>query len=89
MTRGMTVCLGMDYKDEMYVEHALLYSRVEALAKAGIWETKDGKKIRVEDMTDSHIRNTIALLKRHNVCDLWMPWIARLEKELERRADGR
>lgn len=83
------MCLGMDYKDELRVEHALHYCMVENQAKSGIWETKDGRKIPVEEMTDSHIRNTIAMLKRHNVCDLWMPWITRLEKELERRANGR
>ena len=31
----------------------------------GWWETKDNKKIKIEDMNINHIKNTINYLKRH------------------------
>ena len=34
--------------------------------KKGWWETKDHKKIKIEDMETSHIENTIKYLKRNN-----------------------
>ena len=34
--------------------------------KDGWWETKDHKKIKIEDMETSHIQNTINFLKKHN-----------------------
>ena len=32
--------------------------------QTAIWKTRDGKEIRVCDMTDSHLKNTIAFLER-------------------------
>lgn len=33
--------------------------------KEGWWETKDHKKLKIEDMETSHIENTIKYLKKH------------------------
>ena len=33
--------------------------------KEGWWETKDHKKLKIEDMETSHIENTIRYLKNH------------------------
>lgn len=32
--------------------------------KEGWWETKDHRKLKIEDMDTTHIKNTIAFLKR-------------------------
>lgn len=37
-----------------------------------IWKTRDGKKIRVCDMDDAHLGNTIAFLER------WAEWCQRI-----------
>ena len=36
-----------------------------------IWVTKDGQSIRVKDMTDSHLVNTIRFLKRKSLNELY------------------
>ena len=32
-----------------------------------LWTTKDGQRINPQDMTTSHIKNSLAMLKRHGV----------------------
>lgn len=61
---------------------------VEDEAEYGVWTTKDGKQIPIEEMTTSHIQNTIAFIKRTDETDLYLPWIKVFERELERRKDG-
>lgn len=52
------------------------------------WTTKNGKEIPVSDMELSHIKNTIAMLKRSKSEHKAIPlWITIFEKELKRRAN--
>ena len=76
---------GSEATAEMEADFAVLEATVETSAREGIWTTRDGRRIAVEDMTDSHIRNTIAYLERNDVCDIYLPWIVRLKRELKKR----
>lgn len=76
---------GREIVEEMEADFAVLEASIEMSAQKGIWTTRDGQRIAVEDMTDSHIRNTIAYLKRNDVYDIYLPWITRMQKELKRR----
>lgn len=49
------------------------------------WETKDGNKININDMTDKHIMNTIDFLKRKEQKPFVLEWIKILMFELEQR----
>ena len=63
-----------------------IYEEIEAEAHEGIWQTKDGKRIPVSEMSDSHLRNTIAYLERKDDCDLMLPWIEVMRNELDKRS---
>lgn len=76
---------GREIVEEMEADFAVLEASIEMSARKGIWTTRDGQRIAVEDMTDSHIRNTIAYLERNDVCDIYLPWITRMQRELKRR----
>lgn len=57
-------------------------------AQVKIWKTKDGRCIPVEDMTTSHIQNTIAFLRRKDSPEIYQPWVDVFNEELERRKGG-
>lgn len=77
----------MSYAEEIEAEFMVFEAYIEEAARQGIWITKDGTEIRVEDMTDRHLANTIAFLERKNTgdIDIYMPWISRLKAEQKRR----
>lgn len=69
---------------EQLIERELIYQHACDMAQKGIWETKDGIKLSVSKMTDNHIANCIAMLKRGN-SPYADPFIEMFEKEQSKR----
>lgn len=81
--------LGSEYlADYAYEsEQALkLWEKASIYASKGIWHTKDGRMLLVEDMTTQHIHNCIRMMERNNnpLLDVYRPMF---EKELAKRKE--
>lgn len=47
------------------------------------WKTKDNREIRLRDMSDKHIRNTLSVLERKEyACPVTLAWIDIFNEEL-------
>ena len=80
--------LGEEYLVEYAFERQIAENIADAIwheAQGKVWETKDGRLIPVEEMTTSHIKNTIAYIKRNWDVELYQPWLDVFNDELERR----
>lgn len=58
LRRALFWALGLKEKGNQVVVDAL------SMRQRGVWRQKGGKLIRMRDMTDLHIQNTIAMLQR-------------------------
>jgi hypothetical protein len=74
--------MGKEAYDEMLCNEAQEYSLMESRT----WLTRDGKYIPVNEMTTSHIKNCINLLREGN-SDIGYDWISVLKAELNNRDD--
>ena len=79
--------MGREYMEEHEWYEFDLQGLVEDEAKSKIWTTRDGSKIPVENMTTSHIKNTIAHIKRIDKIDFLEPWVRVFKEELKRRGE--
>lgn len=63
-----------------------LYIEAAMEASKGIWRTKDGRVLSVEEMEVGHIKNCINMLERNNV-PFRKPYIKKFIDELHKRGD--
>lgn len=77
--------LGVEYKVDQEINHMIKYLQIQRQAQTKIWTTKEGIKIKVEDMSDKHIINTTKLLEKNNIGDYYLPWILVFYTELDKR----
>ena len=84
----MTMFDANEFDAESLFREEMWRAKISREAESGIWTTKNGTRIKVSDMTDSHLVNTCRILKRNNVKDMLLPWIMVMEQEIMRRGIG-
>jgi len=73
-----------ELNDASYNYHLTIYKEV---GDSMCWIMKDGTDIMIKDMSDSHIKNTITMLKRKAINGTRIAWIEILEDQyLNRRS---
>ena len=50
-----------------------------------VWKCRDGKTIKLTEMDDRHLRNTLSMLRAKDIVKFG-DWIAAMERELRSRA---
>lgn len=85
MGQGAESCGGYDIEYDEYDDADLV--------SGGIWTQRDGSQIRVSDMTDTHLKNTMRLCAKLSQeatfeCDQekWQAWVDIIGDELSGRA---
>lgn len=77
-----------DLLDRMMFEWDALEEAIAHQCRRGadtrVWTMGNGQTILLEDMTDSHLRRTIAMLQE-NYGGAAAPWIKAMQKELDSR----
>ena len=74
-----------EYVAECSFRTEMIKANISNEAKSGIWTMKDGTKVAVKDMTDSHLLNAYRMVERINVMDMFTPWLVVFRKEIDNR----
>jgi hypothetical protein len=64
MDRGFVEHDGRDYMFEQATEIEGVYATLAEVIDDPHWTTREGKRIRISEMTDQHLLNTISFLRR-------------------------
>lgn len=79
--------LGEDFRYEILAHIDGLYYKIRSEAESGIWTTRSGEKIDINDMSNNHIKNALAMVEKINKDsnDMMFPWEMRFKQELRKR----
>ena len=70
--------------NEMYWFEDNEYEALYEMAEEGLWETKDGRILKIKHMSDSHLRDVIALLEQNSHNSVWAEvYIDKMKKQLQ------
>lgn len=87
MSYGSELLADYEYEREEGLKRAeQMYIKAVANASRGLWVTKDGRYMRINEMETSHIRNCIRMLNR-NDSPYKDPYIKAFEEELAERKE--
>lgn len=62
-----------------------IWVALERRLKEGIWRTREGRDLKISDMTTSHIKNCISFIERLREGNIYTPYIPLFKEELEKR----
>jgi len=77
--------MGQEIMDALEIKEGLLEERRADLVDSKCWETADKRVLKIEDMDDSHLRNTINWLRRNDYYCFADSFISLMEEELGSR----
>lgn len=79
--------MGQEFIDDMLIRGAVEEENARDLLLSKCWKTADGRVLKVTDMDNAHIKNTVKWLERNEEFYFSDLFINLLTKELSNRGD--